>query len=86
MLLDITEYQACCAWTDHERNCLKVVAEHLSSVREIVKVLGPDSLEFYCRNGSLPEPKIEELENLDGVAPDEEDDEAAEETDDDNEE
>lgn len=34
----------------------------------MVSTLGPDSLEEYCRHGHLPEAKIQELDELEGVA------------------
>lgn len=53
------------------------------SIKQMVRTLGPDSLEEYCRHGHLPEAKIQELDELEGGAAPSGDDDVDDDDDDD---
>ena len=56
---------------DNQRLALKKVAPYLKSIRKMVKTLGPNALEDYCREGHLSKEKISDLDNLEACLPEE---------------
>lgn len=61
---------------DDQRLALREISSYLKNIKKIVHVLGPNSLEDYCRNGHLSEEKIGELEGLEACFPEDEEGEA----------
>ncbi|KAL8787543.1 MAG: hypothetical protein Q9195_007715 [Heterodermia aff. obscurata] len=53
-----------------QRLALEELSSFLGSIKKMVKTLGPDALEQYCRHGHLSEAKVKELEELEGGAMD----------------
>lgn len=56
---------------DNQRLALKKLAPHLKSIRRMIKTLGPNALEDYCRQGHLSKDKISDLDNLEACLPEE---------------
>ena len=50
--------------TKEQRSALQELAPYLRSIQKMVRTLGPDTLEEYCRYGYLSEAKVGELEVL----------------------
>ena len=50
--------------TKEQGLALKTLAPYLRNIKHLVRTLGADSLEEYCRFGHLSAAKIKELEDL----------------------
>ena len=50
--------------TNSQRQALEHLAPYLKSIRKMVKALGPNVLDDYCRQGHLSQEKISDLDKL----------------------
>ena len=56
-------------WTVFQRVCVEVISEYLPSITGLVKLLGKDALDDYCRYGYLEQEKIDAVVAFEGRCP-----------------
>lgn len=57
-------------WTEFQRTCVQHIAGLLDSIRGLVKALGSEALERYCRNGCLGNECLERVKLAKFIKPD----------------
>ena len=71
-------------WNEYQSGCVQHIAEILQSIQRLIKSLGPDALDHYCRQGRLGNDSLDRVKQAEFTRPDKAD-ESHEDEEDDNE-
>ncbi|KAL9638685.1 MAG: hypothetical protein Q9164_001393 [Protoblastenia rupestris] len=51
-------------WTEFQRRCLGHISQYMLRIKKLVKILGRNALDVYCRDGCLPQETVDKVETF----------------------